>query len=568
MKKGLMVVVILILASVAHYMYKGVDNVTKPGQKGLSYQEAVAKLSEQVKNIHWTENIVQRRAKIQLGQKQDWKSRLPEIDQFKLVINPPDSPNEVIPEIFVSTEKSGDGTDGLVVEIARDFNAQNKRLSNGKTARVKIRKIASGTAYEFIASEKYQPDGFSPSNQLWVDMAGAHGVKLTPIRKQWIGNIAGIVMKTSAVNKLKTAYGNADVKTIIDAVAQGKLVMGYTDPFASSTGLNFLVTVLATFAAGDPAKMLSPEVVSSFETFQRGVPFVALTTIQMRESVENDGSLEAFVMEYQTYVNTQSLKAGYEFIPFGPRHDNPLYGIGNISSEKKEVLEAFAAFAEQNQYKQAAAKYGFNPTIRYEPSIQMPDGKLLVQAQTLWKEKKDAGRHIAAVFLCDISGSMAGARISQLKKALLGGSEFISPENSIGLVVFNQQVSLLVPVKKFDLSHKAAFFAAVEDMDSGGKTAMYDGIAVSLHLLLKEKEKDPNTKLMLFVLTDGETNVGLEFSHTNAVIRGIQIPIYTIGYEANISELQRLSSLVEAASMNAGEGDIRYKIGTLLNAQM
>jgi Ca-activated chloride channel family protein len=568
MKKGLIVVVILILAAVAHFMYKGVDNVPKPGQKGLSYQEAVGKLSDLVKNIHWTENIVQRRAKIQLGQKQDWKSRLPEIEQFKLVINPPDSPNEVIPEIFVSTEKSGDGTDGLIVEIARDFNAQNKRLSNGKIAKVKIRKIASGTAYEFIASEKYQPDGFSPSNQLWVEMAGAHGVKLTPIRKQWIGNIAGIVMKTSAVNKLKTAYGNADVKTIIDAVAQGKLVMGYTDPFASSTGLNFLITVLATFAAGDPAKMLSPEVVSSFETFQRGVPFVALTTIQMRESVENDGSLEAFVMEYQTYINTPSLKAGYEFIPFGPRHDNPLYGIGNISSEKKEVLEAFAAFAEQNQYKQVAAKYGFNPPIKYEPSFQMPDGKLLVQAQTLWKEKKDAGRHIAAIFLCDISGSMAGDRISQLKKALLGGSEFISPENSIGLVVFNQQVSLLVPVKKFDLPHKAAFFAAVEDMDSGGKTAMYDGIAVSLHLLLKEKEKDPNTKLMLFVLTDGETNVGLEFSNTNAVIRGIQIPIYTIGYEANISELQRLSSLVEAASMNAGEGDIRYKIGTLLNAQM
>jgi len=273
-------------------------------------------------------------------------------------------------------------------------------------------------------------------------------------------------------------------------------------------------------------------------------------------------------MEYQTYINTPSLKAGYEFIPFGPRHDNPLYGIGNISAEKKEVLEAFAAFAEQNQYKQAAAKYGFNPTMKYEPSIQMPDGKLLVQAQTLWKEKKDAGRRISAIFLCDISGSMAGNRISQLKKALLGGSEFISPENSIGMVVFNDQVSLLVPVKKFDLPHKAAFFAAVEDMDTGGKTAMYDGIAVSLHLLLKEKEKDPNTKLMLFVLTDGETNVGLEFSHTNAVIRGIQIPIYTIGYEANISELQRLSSLVEAASMNAGEGDVRYKIGTLLNAQM
>ena len=38
--------------------------------------------------------------------------------------------------------------------------------------------------------------------------------------------------------------------------------MGYTDPFASSTGLNFLVTVLQSFANGEETRMLSPDVVS------------------------------------------------------------------------------------------------------------------------------------------------------------------------------------------------------------------------------------------------------------------------------------------------------------------
>ena len=31
--------------------------------------------------------------------------------------------------------------------------------------------------------------------------------------------------------------------------------------------------------------MLAPEVVSAFEQFQKGVPFVAVTTMQMRDSV-------------------------------------------------------------------------------------------------------------------------------------------------------------------------------------------------------------------------------------------------------------------------------------------
>ena len=70
------------------------------------------------------------------------------------------------------------------------------------------------------------------------------------------------------------------------------------------------------------------------------------------------------------------------------------------------------------------------------------------------------------------------------------------------------------------------------------------------------------------MLTDGETNEGVSFGKMSPVIKGIQIPVYTIGYEADIDELSRLSSLVEAASLNASEGEIDYKIGALLNAQM
>ncbi len=97
---------------------------------------------------------------------------------------------------------------------------------------------------------------------------------------------------------------------------------------------------------------------------------------------------------------------------------------------------------------------------------------------------------------------------------------------------------------------------------------MYSGVAVALSMLIEEKTSNPNVKPVLFVLTDGETNEGLSFGKMSPVIKGIQIPVYTIGYEANIDELSRLSSLFEAASLNASEGEIDYKIGALLNAQM
>ena len=52
------------------------------------------------------------------------------------------------------------------------------------------------------------------------------------------------------------------------------------------------------------------------------------------------------------------------------------------------------------------------------------------------------------------------------------------------------------------------------------------------------------------------------------MIAGLRVPIYTIGFDADVKELGRLSSLVEAASLNASEADLRYKIGAMLNSQM
>ena len=46
-------------------------------------------------------------------------------------------------------------------------------------------------------------------------------------------------------------------------------------------------------------------------------------------------------------------------------------------------------------------------------------------------------------------------------------------------------------------------------MDASGGTATFDGIAVAVKMLLEEKGKDPDAKLMLFVLSDGETKLDI-----------------------------------------------------------
>ena len=534
----------------------------------LSREEALIKLAPLVANIRPKEEFVNWRATVPLGEATTLEAALPDIERFPLNVNPQAGAGDVVAEIFSSTEKAGKGADGWMVEVAEEFNKRGVKLKDGRIAKVKVRYIPSGTGYQFIAAGRYKPHAFTPSSHLWIRMTQARGVTMQPVAERLVGNVAGIVMKSQAASELKSSPGGLNLQNLIDAVSQGKLAMGYTDPFASSTGLNFLVTVLQTFAKGDEARLLSPEVVSAFEVFQRGVPFVALTTIQMRESVDRDGSLDAFVMEYQTFASDPSLKSGYEFIPFGLAHDNPLYTVGQQPAEIMEVLQAFAGMAAEKPFADLGRKYGFNPPAGYQAPYAAPAGELIVRAQQLWKEKKNAGRPIAAVFLCDVSGSMSGVRIKGVKDALTKASAFITPTSSVGMVTFSDDVKILLPIRPFNLNQKGALLAAAESLRDTGSTAMYDGVAVALSMLANEQKKRPEVKPMLFVLTDGETNRGLSFDNMRGIVEGLGVPVYTIGYEANIEELKRLSALVEAASLTADKDDIAYKLSALFNAEM
>jgi len=240
----------------------GTDTSSEP----LDPVAASERLDELVDEIGWVDNQVTRSASIPPPTGANLADTLPDIDEFEIVV--PDSggvPAGAV-EIWASTEKSGEGTDGWMTEVAADFNNSGATLADGTPATVALRRIASGTGYQYIARGQELPDAFSPSNQLWIEMAGEFQT-MTEVRSRMVDNVAGIVMKDETAEELRATYGDLSAENLVDAVIAGDLVMGYTDPFASSTGLNFLLTVLDSIAEGDEAQLTSPDVASVFEQF-------------------------------------------------------------------------------------------------------------------------------------------------------------------------------------------------------------------------------------------------------------------------------------------------------------
>lgn len=492
----------------------------------------------------------------------DAKDELPDIESsYQFVV---EGTGEVNIEIFSSGEKAAEsGSDSFLTEMAKKFNSQHNKTTDDKTMSVSLRSIPSGTAAEYISTGKYQPECYTPSNELFGKLVENEGVELTVETDRLVGNVAGILVSKKTGDMLRADYGEASVNTVLNATIDGKMMMGYSNPYTSATGLNFLLSALAS---GGNDNIVDAAAVENFQKFQANVPLVSFTTQQMVQSADK-GVVDGLVMEYQSYQIDPTLQRNYEFIPFGVRHDNPLYSVGNISADKKEVITAFVSFCEQN--KAVATKDGFNGLDDYTYTGKVYDGNAIAQAQGVWKEEKDSGIPIVAEFVVDTSGSMRGEPINALKTAMINTIQYINDDNYIGIIGFDSDVREYLPIDQFSLTQKTLYKGAVNSLDANGNTAMYNGLCVAMDRIYKKsQELGGNCTPIIFVLTDGDSNTGYKFSETKDIIAGMNIPVYTISYNYAADSLSELASINEAASIVGNSEDITYKLRNLFNAEM
>jgi len=491
-------------------------------------------------------------------------SELPDISAFPLTVQGNGAINV---EIFASTEKStqadsGKNYNGWLNDVAKDFNSRGYTL-DGKTVTVSVRAVASGTATDYIISGKYVPDAFSPSNELWGMMIESKGIALELVEDSIAGNTAGILMSEQKYKEFTDAHGEVTLDKIVDAALNGELLLGYTNPYVSSTGLNILTAMLQSF---DPANPLSDTAVGKLEQLQSKIPPVSYTTAQMSDTAKK-GLLDAMVMEYQAYINTPELKK-YHFTPFGTRHDNPVYALPDCSGEQREALKMFTDFCLEPEAQKKAEEVGFNAMGSYAGASVNFTGAQLFDAQDIWKKKKDAGQPVVAVFVTDVSGSMEGTPITELKTSLLNASQYINENSYVGLISYSDEVYINLPIGEFNNNQRAAFNGAVKGLSANGGTATYDAILVAEKLLLEAKAEIPNAKVMMFVLSDGEQRDGYSLAKVSPVIEGLKIPIHTICYGTSIADMEKISALNEASSIQASPEDVVYNLKNIFNAQM
>lgn len=173
------------------------------------------------------------------------------------------------------------------------------------------------------------------------------------------------------------------------------------------------------------------------------------------------------------------------------------------------------------------------------------DGVAVTSTDVRYATDLQAG--LSLVLAIDVSGSMAGERLTAAKRAAITLLGTLSPADRVSLLVFNQAVAYFVDYT----GDHAAVQASVNSLGAQGNTSLYRAAIAAVDKALA----GPLPRRAVVLLTDGENiEPGGTVTRGDALERARQtgVPVYAVGLgsEADQQFLDELAAVTRGAARN------------------
>jgi len=110
------------------------------------------------------------------------------------------------------------------------------------------------------------------------------------------------------------------------------------------------------------------------------------------------------------------------------------------------------------------------------------------------------------IAVVDRSGSMAGGRLASVRRALHALVDRLKPQDTFGVVVFDDQALVQVPTRRMDQHDISVVHQLIEAMNTGGMTDLSGGYLLGLS---EARRHAGDTGATVVVLSDGHANHGI-----------------------------------------------------------
>ncbi len=194
------------------------------------------------------------------------------------------------------------------------------------------------------------------------------------------------------------------------------------------------------------------------------------------------------------------------------------------------------------------------------------DGYFLLLASPGGRDADERAQPADIVFVLDTSGSMAGAKINQARKALIFCLANLNPEDRFEIVRFSTEAEgLFTELRSATPGNVEAATKFVNALKPMGGTAINDALGLATATFQKRSDAAGRPRTIIF-LTDGQPTIG-EIKEDSIVANveksndGIRVFPFGIGSDINTHLLDRIAGGTRAFSQYVlPEEDIEVKV--------
>ncbi|MEV2275040.1 substrate-binding domain-containing protein [Nocardiopsis sp. NPDC049922] len=391
--------------------------------------------------------------------------------------------------------------------------------------------------------------------------------------------------------------GETDVTwaDVADAVATEELTYGMTNPGASNSGFSALIGVASALAdtgsalRSEDVERVRPELVEFFE----GQEVTAGSSGWLAQDFERrarEGRPVDGMINYESVLLSVN-DSGVLGEPLTLVHpadgtvtaDYPLTLLAGASEETLSAYELLVGDLLSRDTQQRIADDTWRRPVTQgaalaadvPPLVELPFPAQVEVVDELVADYVGVLRRPArTVYVLDVSGSMEGDRIADLRSSLeaLTGADGGSLAQRTQAFQEREEVTLLPfstepgEPRTFVLepgaveSVAADLAAEVRSLEADGETAAYDALREAYRLLDEAPDDDHLTSVVL--MTDGAVNLGSTQDDLRAALAGLPrdvaaTPVFTVLFgESNEAEMAGLAEMTGGRVFDAREQDL------------
>jgi len=436
--------------------------------------------------------------------------------------------------------------------LVKQFNEAKNTTAEGKVIVIQAIPMGSIETERGINDGSLQPVVWSPASSVYLPVANSNW-KLTHSDDLFSGNQSDLVLSPVVIamwRPMAQALGWPDKDIGWSDIANlaiseegwsayghpewGKFKFGHTHPEYSNSGI---VSIIAEAYAGakkvrglTEADLQSQEVIEFMTAVEKSIIHYGTSTGFFGDRMFERGPsyLSAAVLYENLVVDQESKRISGESsqIPvvaiypkegtFWSNHPYVILNAPWVSAEQKEAAELFKTYLLDKPQQLLALEYGFRPADPSIPLIspldtqhgvdisqpktilEVPNADVISGVLDLWRETK---KPVDLVVVMDISGSMAGDKITSARSSLMDFINNLDNNDRLQIILFSSDITTLTSLTELR-SKRQNVLDSVSGIFEGGDTRLYDATLQAYQDL--SQNGDPNHIRAIVVLSDGD----------------------------------------------------------------